>query len=226
MTVRFLSLATALLAGLSLAACSSEQEDEIGLDTLKGALFPKSEPVVENPDQVARAMTGALQSLEGPLALATFENTKNNVVLRRIATNGAYRTWAGLTAEDRRSVSTRNGVITATRGLTRDLMSSDVGQTLALVSRLRNGTAVRVQRYLDGENQIVAVTATCTIARGEATRVQVGEIDRAATEMVERCDDGERQYENLYRVDGSGRVLLSRQWLNEHYGSVVLQQLR
>lgn len=222
-----LTLTAVILAGLGLSACTNERPDVTAFGMAKSLVAPKTVPVVEDPAQVAAAVSDALTRLDGPLALATFEKTKNNVVLRQIAVNGPYRTWTSWgTAEDRRSVTTRNGIITATRGLRSDLMSSDISQTLALVSARRSGSATRVQRYLDGENHIYAVTAQCTITQGGQTRVQVGQIDRMATEMTESCQQGGRTFRNIYRVDAGGRVLQSVQWLNDFYGVTVVQQLR
>lgn len=226
MSVKTLSLTVALLMGLGLTACTNGREDVTGVSMVKGWVKPPADPVADDPAQVASSVADALARLDGPLALASFEKTKNNVVLRQIASNGAYRSWTSWGGNDRRSVTTKNGIITATRGLRNDLMSSDIDQTLALVSSRNGGSATRVQRYLDGENQIVAVTANCTITRGAQTHVRVGEINRMAVEMKESCQDGERDFNNIYRVDSAGRVLQSVQWLNAFYGVTVVQQLR
>ena len=226
---RSLTLTMALMTGLALSACSSSNSrtDVNTLSILKSATSRKPAPVVSDPAQVQATVNEALNKLDGPLALATFEKTENNVVLFQIASNGPYRTWTSWSSvEDRRSITTRNGVITATRGLRNDLMSSNIDQTLALVSSRQSGSATRVQRYLDGENQIVEMRATCSITRSGSARVQVGSIDRMTTEMSENCQEGDRQFSNLYRVDGQGRIIQSVQWLNDFYGTTVVQALR
>lgn len=228
MSVRHqVSLMLAAMAGLGLAACSSERENLNALSVAKSLTAREPAPVVADPAQVSAAVNDALTLLDGPLALATFEKTKNNVILREIATNGPYQTWTSWGGgEDRRSVTTRNGMITATRGLRNDLMSADVGASLALVTARQGGTATRVQRYLDGENQIVEMRADCSISRGGASRVQVGAIDRMTVEMSENCREGDRTFRNIYRVDSNGRVVQSVQWLNDFYGLTVVQSLR
>lgn len=215
-----------MAAGMGLAACSSERPDTPGFDAVKSVLKPTSAPVVSDSQQVATAVGETMAALKGPIALATFEKTKNNVVLRQIETNGPYRTWASAGSTERRTVSTKNGILTSTRGLRNDLMSSNVDQTLALVSARRSGTAARTQRYLNGENQIYEITASCTVSNAGQTRVQVGEINRNATEMREQCQDGTRSFTNIYRVDSSGRILQSVQWLNDFYGITAIQMLR
>jgi hypothetical protein len=226
MSMKFASLAVMVVAGLSVAACTNTRKDRPGLAIAQSLVKPKPIPVVSDPNQVANAITQTLAAIDGPVALATFEKTNNNVVLRTIATNGPYRTWASSGSADRRSITTRHGILTATRGLNQDLMSSDVSQTLSLVKARKSGSAIRVQRYLNGEDRIYDVRVSCTITRGGTTQVQIGEINRSATEMTERCDSPERSFTNIYRVDGSGRVLQSVQWLNDFYGTTVIQQLR
>ena len=227
MSVRLLSLTAAILAGLSLSACTNARKDNPGLSIIKNFVTPKSkDAVVSDPQQIAAAVNESLNAYSGPLALATFEKTNNNVVLRQITSNGPYKTWANLGSAERRSITMRNGVITSTRGLIRDLMSSDIEQSLALISARRSGQVTRVQRYLDSENKISEVRANCTISRGGQAQVQVGHINRVATEMVESCQDGDRSFKNIYRVDSGGRVLQSVQWLNPFYGTTVVQQLR
>lgn len=224
--MKFASLAVMVVAGLSVAACTNTRKDRPGLAIAQALVKPKPIAVVSDPNQVATAVAQSLAAVKGPVALATFEKTNNNVVLRPIATNGSYKTWASTGSADRRSITTRHGLLTATRGLNQDLMSSDVSQTLSLLKSRQSGSATRVQRYLSGEDEIYEVRVSCTISRGGQTQVQVGEINRSATEMTERCDSAERSFTNIYRVDGSGRVLQSVQWLNDFYGTAVIQQLR
>ncbi|MFK7939504.1 MAG: YjbF family lipoprotein [Roseovarius sp.] len=224
--MKLASLAVMVVAGLSVAACTNTRKDRPGLAIVQSLAKPKSIPVVSDPNQVANDVSQTLAVVPGPLALATFEKTNNNVVLRPIATNGSYKTWASAGSADRRSVTTRHGLLTATRGLNQDLMSSDVSQTLSLLKARQSGSATRVQRYLNGEDQIFEIRVTCAVSKGGQTQVQIGEINRTATEMTERCDSPERSFTNIYRVDGSGRVLQSVQWLNDFYGTTVIQQLR
>lgn len=224
-----MSLKPVLLLGmvlLPLAACGNGRTDVTALSIAKSYVSPQVEPVVQDPARVAQAVTEALTVLDGPVALATFEKTKNNVVLRQIETNGPYRTWTSWGSGERRSVTTKNGVITATRGLRMDLMSSHIDGSLALIVARKEGTAPRVQRYLNGDNQIEELSLQCRISRSGEKRVQSGEIDRMAVEMTEVCEGENRSIRNLYRVDNTGRVLQSVQWLNDFYGATVIQALR
>jgi hypothetical protein len=214
------------LVVLAVAGCSNTREDRPGLDILKALTQREAAPVTLDSQQVDAVVAATLQATDIPLALATFQNTENNVVLREIARNGEFRTWSDAGTSERRNITTRNGMLTSTRGLTRDLMSSDISESLALISARSAGSATRVQRYLDGENQIVPVIMQCSISRGDPVRVQVGEINRMAIQMMERCDDGTQSFTNIFNVDDSGRILQSAQWMNDVFGIVVIQQLQ
>ena len=226
MNMKPLSLFFLAFSCFGLIACGNGRKDVNTLDLVKPLISRAPAPGVDDPAQVGRAINQALESIDGPLALATFEKPRNNVVLRPIETNGAYRTWTSWGYSERRSVTTKNGVITATRGLREDLMSTDVDASLSLISSRQSGTATRVQRYLNGENQIVAIRASCSIERGETVQVQAGEIDRAAIQMTENCEAEGRTFKNTYLVDSNGRVVQSVQWLNDFYGRTVVQALR
>ena len=226
MNVKTLTLATMVFAGASLSACSNTRSDKPVLNVAQSIMKPKVESVVSDPQQISSAVTATLGAVQGPVSLATFEKTNNNVVLRQIATNGSYRTWADVGSAERRNITTKNGVLTSTRGLNQDLMSSDINESLALISARKSGNSTRVQRYLNGEDLIYEVRTNCSISRGGETRVNVGEINRMTIQMTESCQDGTRSFTNIYRVDGNGRVLQSVQWLNDFYGTTVIQQLR
>ena len=210
------------------AGCSSEPGERIGL-TLLTSLVNREPAAVSLPaDQVAEVVPTVLAATDEPLLLARFRKTGNNVFLRRIASNGPHDTWADAGTTERRTITTRDGMLTATRGLSQDLMSSDIEETRTLVEARVEGPATRVQRYLDGENQIMEVALRCYVKRGDSVRVRIGEIDRPAVKMVETCQDDMRNWKptNSYSVDASGRILKSVQWMNDVFGPVTLQRLR
>jgi hypothetical protein len=160
------------------------------------------------------------------LALLHLKKTETTVVLRQIESNGPYRTWAAYGSAERRSLTTRGGIITATRGLGFDLMSSDVNGVLPLITQRQNGTAQRVQRYLNGENIIYEITAQCTVRRGPARVLNLGNKSQSTTEMVVSCTAPDQEFTNTYLVTRDGRILQARQWLSPAYGYAFIQRVR
>ena len=215
----------ALAACLALAACGNRSDQNQIFKTLSAGFLKKGDQQggSATPEQVAIAIQQSLQGTDLPLALAVMDKRNATAILTRIETNGAYGTWG---TSDRRTIILRGGLVTGTRGLGNDVMSAEIDAVAALVSARKGGTATRVQRYLDGENHTVALVAECTVARGGAKHVKIGEINTRVTEMTERCSAGQTQFENSYLVDPSGYAVQARQWLSPANGHISIQALR
>ena len=218
--------AVMLLAGLlALAGCGNRTDQGVFLKaTQSGALKSKGQGSAPDPQQLATAVQAALAGTTEPVALGVVEGRNATAILTRIERNGAYSTWG---TPDRRTITTRGGMVTATRGLGNDLMSSQPGSSLALVSGRRAGSATRVMRYLDGENKTVELVLTCQYAKGGGKRLSAGELKNVAvSEITESCNSADTSFSNSYLVDARGRVLQSRQWLSPTSGHLVMQLLR
>lgn len=221
-----------MLSGLAagalamVAGCSGGDgtDTTMGLSILKGALTPKEETKLPNAAQMAAAMQQSLQATDQPLAFVVLPKREAITVMPRIETNGAYATHG---TSDRRSITLKHGMLTATRGFGEDLMSSEVDASLALVQGRKAGTVQRVQRYLDGENQTIVLESTCQVTPGGEVRYQVGELDRRAVKVQETCKAQTTRFTNSYQVDATtGRILQAQQWVSPVNGSAIIQQLR
>ena len=112
----------AVIATLALPGCTSRKSDLTVVTAgklVKTAIRPpklKLDPVkLSRTAQKALASTGP----DEPLATIQFPSVKGQSVLRVIETNGPYSTWAAWGTSDRRTITTKNGIITATRRLER-----------------------------------------------------------------------------------------------------------
>ncbi|WP_435310412.1 YjbF family lipoprotein [Primorskyibacter sedentarius] len=216
-------LALGALGGLS--GCGNDtaqtQRTEIFRQLVAGTMAgsrntPPPQVTVEQINQV-------LATKPGPLALVSVEQRKASALVIPIARNGAYETYA---TEQRQTITFRDGMITSTRGLGGDLMSSDEDALLALVSRASGGTAPYRMRYLTGEDVTVTQQFTCTVARGGTAPVKLGAINTTARQVTAQCNGPDATFTNTYLVDGAGDILGSRQWLGAFTGYVATQQLR
>lgn len=213
----------------TLTACSSVENRQNVFTVGKAVIgqLSANKPAEPDPNEVARVAQHALTHSTGPLAIYRLEERKAVAIIRPIARNGAYRTWASYGSSERRSVSSRNGVLTATRGLGNDLMSSDIDSLLALVSHRQAGTASIEQRYLDGENQTVTIRSDCTVSRGESEAFTDGTGRTVrVTRMMAQCDQDERRVTNSYLVTDAGEIVQSRHWAGPTMGHSVVQRLR
>lgn len=220
--------APAAALALGLAGCSS---DSVGgnqtatvlreiVSTVTGAGKDEGDGGgAPREQQIAQAVAAA----EDPLALATRVDNGAWSFLIEIERNGPYHTYA---SPNRQTVIFRDGVVTGTRGLGGDLMSSDIGESLALIHARRAGTATRVMRFLDGENHTYAFTFSCDIAVGDTRELTSGAISTQVRQVTETCRDGEREISNIYMVASDGMVLASSQWLGPTTGDFSIRQLK
>lgn len=218
--------AFAAVAGIAaLSGCGNRPDQGVVFKSVtQGWTKKNSQSGSLTPEQAGAAVTASLAQTDLPLALAVVEKTKATAILANIETNGGYRTWG---TSDRRTVTTANGLVTATRGLGNDVMSSTIGGVVPLITGRKPGTGTHILRFLDGENHTVEVTADCRVTRGGTKRVSGGEIrDVPTTEMSEACTATDQSFTNSYFVDARGRVVQSRQWLGQANGYIVIQLLR
>lgn len=205
-------------AALSLlAACGNTPGGVDGKQLLRMALPGKK------PAPVDFNIDAALKATPDPLSLVVLERTKALSPIVEIERNGAYRTFV---TPSRQTLTLRQGVVTASRGLSNDLMSSDIEDTLRLISARQPGQTRRVMRYLSGDEQIVALTFDCEMSVGGTQKVAAGEVSAQARAMNEKCAGDGLSFTNTYLVDASGQVLTSRQWISPTIGTAAIQVLR
>jgi len=223
-------LAVGLIAALVATGCTNTRQDVNVLSvaqTLIDARKSERQEATEIDERIVQAQVKkALQSERGPLALIRFEKTKSVAILRQIETNGAYRTWSTWGTIERRSISTRDGVITATRGLGSDLMSSEISGLLHMLTRLEDGIAQQTLRHLDGENIIAETVADCAFTPDRRETFTSGDLRLHATRIDVFCKTEEGSFSNVYLVNGSGRIVMSRQWLGDGIGYATIKALR
>lgn len=206
-----LGLASVVMA---VAACGNglpgNDATEIAQQSL-GGLFNRDKPVdprtVLTPQLVASSQT--------PLMLVVGEDSDLAFTMIPLATTGDLVQWRDAAGA---GIFRRDGILVGTRGFGFELWSAEVDE---LRAALRSGGAddvVRVNRYLNGENQIVAVQYICTVtAEGRQT---VNRIASSATTQQYRevCAGDGPAFENLYWVRGNGDIVRSLELVHPEYG--------
>jgi len=209
MTRRSLSL---LALCLALAACDSGRGErsffDLALDRIVS--LAQRQPPPPTAAQIRAGLTPeVLAQLGGAVLLVEFPKWDMAAGLLPIGRNRGHVTWR---TTDGVTLSFRDGMMVSTRGLGFDLMAADVGAALAAVKAGR-GQAVRIHRYLDGENQTVSLRLICDYGRE----------DGGAT--TETCDVGGRNIENRYWLDPAGNLRKSRQWHGPKHGHILFEML-
>ncbi|MBC6443443.1 MAG: YjbF family lipoprotein [Rhodobacteraceae bacterium] len=203
-----------------------------GLTTSVASLFRPPQPQ-PRPEQVLTPE--ALAQIQQPFLLMFFGEagggfgpTSNWGGFAEAGFNGDVVTWVEGSA---RTISTtRGGLLLATRGYGRDLMTARADRLQAVISGRSGGAqrALRVHRFLDGENAIVTASLVCRITNQGPSSVRLLTGIFATRQIEEACllADG-TEVINRYWVDlGGTTIRQSEQWVSPEIGSVRLQRLR
>jgi hypothetical protein len=233
MSVTRLSCAAVLgLTCLALAACGNAPGRDVTASTIaKGILAQvtgSSEVSAPDANTVAQQAAAALASSSGQVIVVSIPDRNAVAVMQEIERNGAYVTFG---TADRRSITLKYGILTATRGLGNDLMSAEIEAVTRLIQGRREGAAARVNRYLDGENQTVALDPWCQTKLAGSSQVNLGEVASSTTRVLESCiadteEFPDATFQNSYQVTPSGRIVESRQWVSPFNGYISIQSLR
>ncbi|WP_268246025.1 YjbF family lipoprotein [Aliiroseovarius zhejiangensis] len=165
----------------------------------------------------------ALAATRGPIALVVRPETKAVLAISPVGRNGDYVTWGSAPGQ---GLTFQRGVLANTRGLGDDLMASRIDTAVSAITARRNATYKREHTYLGDLGQNTSLVVDCTLTRGKTERVSLGAINADAVIMKESCRRGEIAFNNVYWVDGNGRVLKSSQWVGQRIGSLAIQNLR
>lgn len=198
---------TALLLLPLLAACSNNPEKPSILADGK-AIFSATRVTGKAKPAAAVQLTPELIAAAAPVPLIalTVENDGRSTVLARMASNGGVDTFS---TADKITVSTRDGIVVATRGLGYDLISANAPSA----SHIARGQGQHRRSYqtLDGLDQIQNVIYNCALSATGSESVNVAGYSVPARRVSERCESDNALIENEYFVDGAGRIRVSRQ---------------
>ncbi|MEM8848493.1 MAG: YjbF family lipoprotein [Pseudomonadota bacterium] len=210
------------LMGLGLAAavaaCSSTPNVETPFDILAGTVGGVVNPPetvdardVLTPELIASSPTSAL--------LAVSQQLDVGYTLIPQAINGNTVQWIDPSGG---GLIRRDGLLVGTRGLGFDLFTAD----LADLSRaLRAGgarDARRVERILEGDNQIRAFTYYCDVVPMGPQLLNI--YGRQDTTMLfeERCAGDEAAFTNRYWLRQDGLIVRSVERVSAEYGALEL----
>ena len=209
----------ALCAVLGLAACATGG-DEAGPVTLRELITARVAGLGQPAPEFRMPSRAALAARTEPLLYVAIPEIEAQATLSPVARNAGTVTWMTL---DEVTVSTRDGLIVATRGLGHDLMSADLSQVRAALPE--GGRATRVHYRLEGENRTEALRFACTIRPEGREMLDIAGRRVATRRVSERCEGPSGSFTNRYWIDGAGRVAQSRQWLLPEIGAATTQRL-
>lgn len=157
----------------------------------------------------------------GPERLrVSLPKTGAQAVLGPVSKTGATTVWQTL---DGITLSFRDGVLVATRGLNGDLMSADVAGHLAILrSPEAKGYHPHIRSYLDGEDQTVFRSYQCRRVSPTGPAVGTG----GGKRRIEiGCTSPLDSFTNVYWLTGAGAVTKSRQWISPSIGYMETERV-
>lgn len=208
-----------LLAALLVASCGNDKEALRPKDTIVSAIqaFRNRNAPAEQVG-LSRAL---LAQVETPVQLVTLEKPIRQALVAKVAQNNGVETWS---TESNETISTKGGVLIATRGLGDDLMSA----TAIGGEPLRAGGSQYVRRYthLNGLDQTVVRDFSCSTASNGSETIEIVEKSFPSIKTTERCTSGAMQFVNVYWWGGNGELLRSNQWISPVIGHILIEDLR
>lgn len=213
----------AFLCLLALAGCGNDgglKPVQAAFELARGTIAKRSQP--PRPDIRAALTPEAVALFPGGLMLSELPERDAQGTLAPITRNGPSRTW---TTIDGITVTFRNGILEATRGLGNDLMSADLGEVQRGIFG-GAGRAVRVHRYLDDESFIELASFVCDYTRQSGVRGEIATGSFPATHVTEDCAGPDIRIENHYWIDGGGTIRKSVQWVGGEVGYLHSELLK
>ena len=212
-----------LLGIIGLSACGSDNNQTgtatpigVAASALKNSLGRAAKPA---PGGIG--MTRAtLANIVTPVDLVTIETSGAQGVIAKISTNRVVETWSSL---DNKTLSMRDGVVVATRGLGADLMSAAVPQ----LAQLRSSQPfTRSHVTLSGEDKPITSSYFCHPVQNGPKNIVVVERSYATQHITEQCNGPDSGFSNDYWFEIGGKLRRSRQFVSESVGFVVIEHLR
>lgn len=188
---------------------------------LTATLIPACLPVLQGQSEKSPSTPEVIltdDALESPRLEAEIPSKGARAILSRVGVNDDVETWL---AVDNISVSFRNGVLVASRGLGFDLMGADASGTLQAFYDQEAGIYRRQMRYLNGENRSTYLTAGCTMALTGTERFGAEDLLR----YEESCQTHRLEFTNVFWLDSQGTVRRSKQWLSPEIGYLTTRML-
>jgi len=157
------------------------------------------------------ALTPAiLARINVPVILAHLPERDAVALLTKVETNQGVDTYL---SPDGISISLRDGMIVATRGLGFDLMRADTERSLAAIAAPPQ-TISRGYDHLDGENHVISVTYECVY------------VVVSSRQTKETCSLPRQRFENVYQRNQAGKIINSRQWVSPQIGWIIIEVIQ
>lgn len=177
----------------------------------------------EPPDLRSALTRAQLEDTATPLLLVELEKTGQQATLIPAAHRGTVVTW---TTGEGIAVMLDDGILTGTRGLGFDRMTSDIENTRKMVQGTMSGAFfTRHHSVLDEDNRTKFDAFQCReTTRAPETVTLIGR-DHRTTRIDEHCVSPRFETTNTYWTGDDGVMWKSRQWISAELGYATIERL-
>lgn len=207
------SLLALAVAALWLAGCGNDQKPAalpikaILQAQMKGPAAAATAPVAAAADPAMLAEARRVLAEGGQPVISVADRARGSATFMvPLGRNGDVVTWAN---PEYQTIAMRGGVILATRGFGRDLISAEVPALAVL--RSGQGSHRRVHYVLDGADQTLRQEFDCTLSISNPETISVLDRSYEARRVDEVCTGEAGALTNSYWFDASGAIRQSRQ---------------
>lgn len=225
MRYRYLVGLVSILFVLTNCSSSNKQDPMLNvISTLRTVVKERNNPtpIVDPTKVITREM---LDASSQPLILIRVPTRQIIATLGLFPGETLGAVWLGA---DGSSISTDNGILRATRGMSYDLVSADTGPTQKALSTVKAGQVFAYERsykYIVEDNRDLIVTVQCELNVVKSTSVEIFKRDYPVMEYVEACNNDMLSYENRYWREFSGKMRNSLQWQGTDIGYIMIETL-
>lgn len=204
---RIIAVCSALLV---MAGCTGLPKEFEGVSAL---LTGQSTDVSQRYLQLTQANT--------PLLRFGVLSRNSSAFLRLDVTRAGVKNWL---SPEGISISTRDGLLIATRGLGGDLLASDVGETQAMIAAGNIGITTRFHTFISGADEAVTRTYVCELALHGTQTITISTQQIATRVLIENCQSLDQEFSNLYWVVGAENLIIqSQQWAGPTTQMLLMQ---
>ncbi len=209
--------ALAAVALLTLAGCGNDTERTGVWTNLRDAAAAFGTARNAPPPAVPELTPAQVDGSPLRLLLLQVESDGRGTGLARISTNRGTETYS---TADAITVTLRDGVLIATRGLVPDLMSAQAPSAQAIARGA--GSHQRQYHTLAGDDSQVTESFTCTLQGQGSQTLTIAGRSHATRVVAESCAGESGRFENRYWIDTRGKIRQSSQWTGTSSGNLRL----
>ena len=205
-------------------SCSNSSDFETGeikaIKILREALIARntSTMLLDTKKIITRKK---IDDAEIPVLFVELQNGQNGT-LTRYPGKGVGETWLGA---DGATITLKNGIIKATRGMKRDVMGSK--SSMPPWSEIKKSSKYSRQIFfLGGDNQIQSNIFSCVLERtNEKSIVIIFDVPFDTQEFTETCINNTEKLENSYFIDQKKIVRKSVQYHGPALGYLTIERV-